>query len=61
MPPSRCVVTMAGVSSMVTVHLPSVACSTTSSTMASAKPRERRARQAPIPRRRMMAPSVPAR
>ena len=34
MPPSRCSVTMTGLSSMVTVHMPSIACNATNATIA---------------------------
>ena len=56
MPPMRCAVTMAGLSSMVTVQAPSVACTTTTSTMALAS-----AERCRLHSTKISTPSVPAR
>ena len=60
MPPSRCAVTIAGLSSSVTVHMPSAAWNTTSAAMALASARDCRVRQATRSKANSSRPSVPA-
>ena len=64
MPPSKCRVTMTGLNSRVTVHMPSVACTPTSATMEVASHGDwhsaRRRHHAVTMMANIMRPSTPA-